>query len=258
MEGILGSETQRRPLAVAAADTVCDYHLIRSNSDASSLTVENCKDPFRHSKNVTPDECTAWTNGKHNSYLYHLEMSFVEQLYQSKSVLARCSGHNLRDINISRKQLINLNNASNQYDVSRNRCWQKSKCAVGEPIHSSTSADPHASLENRRTHHSKRVGVHCHPSLTKVSTSMKLIRTWKQGEGMISYGTQTCSQDIIDLCRGFSTEGTGQNFMDEDNQSTLNSESQAKRLKIALEDGSHQDQIVSSKEWHPADCVLNN
>lgn len=60
------------------------------------------------------DECTAWTNQKHNSYIYHLEKSFVEQLYQPKSILAHCSGHNLRDINISQKQLINVHNASEQ------------------------------------------------------------------------------------------------------------------------------------------------
>ncbi|XP_042011294.1 cold-regulated protein 28-like isoform X1 [Salvia splendens] len=222
MEGDFNSETQHRPPLPPALDRVCDR---RSNSDASSLPVENCEDPVRHSRNVTPDESTAWTNEKHNSYLYHLEMSFVEQLYQSKSVLARCSGHNLRDIHISRKH---LTNASDQYDVSRNRCWQKSKHAAGGPTHSST-------------HHSKHGDVHYHPSLSKVPTPVKLIRTRKQGEGMISHGTQTCSQDIIDSNR----EETGQNFLNE-NQNTLNSESQVKRLKIALEDGSHQDQIVPS------------
>ncbi|KAL1534621.1 cold-regulated protein 28-like isoform X1 [Salvia divinorum] len=245
MEGNFDSETQHRPRLPPALDTVCDRRL---NSDASSLTVENCEDPVRHSKNVTPDESTAWTNEKHNSYLYHLEMSFVKQLYQSKSVLARCSGHNLRDINVSRKH---LTNASNQYDVSRNRCWQKRKLAAGGPTHSCTSAYYHVSLENKRTHHSKHGDVHYHPSLSKVSTSVKLIRTREQGEGMISHGTKTCSQDIIDSNR----EETGQNFSDEDYQNTLNSESQAKRLKIALEDGSHQDQIVPSisKECPPAD-----
>ncbi|XP_042004789.1 cold-regulated protein 28-like [Salvia splendens] len=224
MEGDFDSETQHRPPPPPALDRVCHR---RSKSDASSLTVENCEDPVRHSRNVTPDESTTWTNEKHNSYLYHLEMSFVEQLYQSKSVLARCSGHNLRDINISRKH---LTNASDQYGVSRNRCWQKSKHAAGGPTHIST-------------HHSKHGEVHYHPSLSKVPTSVKLIMTRKQGEGMISHGTQTCSQDIIDSNR----EEMGQNFLDEDSQNTLNSESQAKRLKIVFEDGSHQDQIVPSK-----------
>ncbi|XP_047976741.1 cold-regulated protein 28-like [Salvia hispanica] len=220
MEGDFDSESQHRPPPL---DRLCHR---RSTSDASSLTVENCEDPVRRSRNVTPDESTAWTNEKHNSYLYHLEMSFVEQLYQSKSVLARCSGHNLRDINISRKH---LTNASDQYNVSRNGCWQKSKHAAGGPTHNST-------------HHSKHGDVHYHPSLSKVRTSMKLIRTRNQGERMISHGTQACSQDIIDSNR----EETGQNFLNENNQNTLNSESQAKRLKIALEDGSHQDQIVPS------------
>lgn len=40
----------------------------------------------------------------------------------------------------------------------------------------------------------------------------------------------------------------GQNFLDEDNQNTLNSESQAKRLKIALA-GSHQDQVMCRIEF---------
>lgn len=77
-----------------------------------------------------------------------------------------------------------------QYNVSRNGCWQKSKHAAGGPTHNST-------------HHSKHGDVHYHPSLSKVRTSMKLIRTRNQGERMISHGTQACSQDIIDSNRGY-------------------------------------------------------
>lgn len=179
------------------------------------------------------DECTAWTNDKHNSYLYDLEMSFVEQLYQSKSVLARCSGHNLIDLNISQKQIINLNDASHKVDEllmllnyipgwvgklpkltvfitfvlcqhkdSCNGCWQKVKCAAGEPISCSTSADCHASLESEKTHHSKHRGMNCHPSPAKIPALLKHKGTWEQGKGMISHGIQTCSNDSIDLTTG--------------------------------------------------------
>lgn len=48
----------------------------------------------------------------------------------------------------------------------------------------------------------------------------------------------------------FSTEGTGQNFVDEDNQSMLNSNSefQAKKLKIAIGGESQQDQVMCRVE----------
>lgn len=51
MEGNWGSEAQSRPPPPpAAADDAGDHHLTRLNSDASSLTAENC----RGSNNLTP------------------------------------------------------------------------------------------------------------------------------------------------------------------------------------------------------------
>ncbi|KAH6794035.1 fucosyltransferase 12 [Perilla frutescens var. hirtella] len=191
MEGSPGFEAQRRHPPPVPADTDCNHHLTRSDSDASSLTAENCKYVFRRSENVSQAESTTWTNEKHNSYLYHLEMSFVEQLYQSKFVLAQCSGKNLRDKNISRKQLINLNKSSEQ-----NGCLQQINCVPDESTPSSTSADSNASLESKKTYLYKHRGMHCHPSPAKVPTLLKLFSTKKQGKGMTSHGIRTCPHEF--------------------------------------------------------------
>lgn len=51
MEGNLRPGT---PHPLPAANVGCNYELTRSNSDASLLTAENCKDILRRSANVTP------------------------------------------------------------------------------------------------------------------------------------------------------------------------------------------------------------
>lgn len=54
MEGDLDSEAEHRPPPPVAGNTACNHLLTRSDSDASSLTVGNCKNFFRRSENVTP------------------------------------------------------------------------------------------------------------------------------------------------------------------------------------------------------------
>lgn len=63
---------------------------------------------------------------------------------------------------------------------------------------------------------------------------------------MVHHFSLFCYQ-ITHIIR-FLTEGTGQNFLDEVNQSALNFESRAKRLKIAVGDGLHQNQVMCRTE----------
>lgn len=52
-------------------------------------------------------DCTAWTDVKHNLYLYQLEMSFVKELQHSKCLCAyQHSEQNQKDLNVPRKQVI--------------------------------------------------------------------------------------------------------------------------------------------------------
>ncbi|KAL6522573.1 hypothetical protein OROMI_031531 [Orobanche minor] len=128
------------------ANIGCSRELTRSNSDALSLTAENCKDILRRSLNVSPmhfcgmerrinlsslethpeidaicneDDGTAWTNEKHNLYLHQLEVSFVKKLHQSKSLLAHSSVKIQSGTIMSPKRLANATNASEE-----NGCWQ--------------------------------------------------------------------------------------------------------------------------------------
>ncbi|GFP84576.1 hypothetical protein PHJA_000601500 [Phtheirospermum japonicum] len=195
MEGNLRSEASNPTPPPTAANICCNSELARSSSDASSPTAGNRKDILRCSPNMAPNDDTAWTNEKHNLYLHHLELSFVTQLHQSKSLL--------------HKRLTNVKNASEkvEFKVLRNGCCQ-------------------ASLKGKLVYNFKCVD--------------KNWSTAKRGKSTISSGLATCSQDSLDLKR----EGTGQNFMDGVNQSTLKFESQAKRSKTALAESSLQDQVI--------------
>ncbi|KAK6136907.1 hypothetical protein DH2020_029352 [Rehmannia glutinosa] len=232
MEGNCRPKTPSPPLLPSAANIGCSHELTPSSWDASSLTAENCKDVLRCSANVALDDRTAWTNEKHNSYLHHLEASFVKQLHQSKCLLAQCSDQNQRDINIFQKQLTNVKNASEQFNVLRNGYWQKINCSRGELLCGSTSSDS-----------------------SEIPDFRELCTTVKHRKRTISHGLATCSREcssndpylgnLFDLQR----EGTGQNFLDEDNQNTSNFESQAKRLKTTLAETSLQDQVISRVDF---------
>ncbi|KAL3621153.1 hypothetical protein CASFOL_036065 [Castilleja foliolosa] len=165
-----------------------------SNSDASS-------------PNIAPDESTAWTNEKHSLYLHHLELSFVTQLHQSKSLL--------------HMRLSNVKIASEKFKDLRNDCCQ-------------------ASLRAKMVCNFKRVGKNCHSPSSEMAGSTELWSTEKHRKSTISSGLATCSQDLLDVKR----EGTGQNFFDEVNQSTSVIESQAKRSNTALVESSLQDQFL--------------
>ncbi|KAK6159337.1 hypothetical protein DH2020_006651 [Rehmannia glutinosa] len=281
MEGNCRPETTSPPLLPSAANIGCSHELTPSSWDASSLTAENCKDILRRSENVAQlghaeilgvrvfsvvlsvgggmDDRTAWTDEKHNSYLHHLEASFVKQLHQSKCLLAQCSDQNQRDINIFQKRLSNVKNASEQFNVLRNGRWQKINCSRGEPLCGSTSTDSCASLKSKWIYNFKRINKQCHPPSAEIPDFPELCISVKHGKRTISHGLATCSREcssndpylgnLFDLQR----EGTGQNFLDEDNQNTSKFESQAKRLKTTLAESSLQDQIVRSTKCSTAD-----
>lgn len=70
-------------------------------------------------------DCTAWTDVKHNLYLYQLEMSFVKELQHSKCLCAyQHSEQNQKDLNVPRKQ----------FTISKTGFCQKINCVrAGKP-----------------------------------------------------------------------------------------------------------------------------
>ncbi|KAL0365393.1 UNVERIFIED_CONTAM: Cold-regulated protein 28 [Sesamum angustifolium] len=234
MEGNLRPGT---PHPLPAGNVGRDYELTRSNSDASVLTAENGKDILCCSANAVPDDCSAWTDEKHNLYLHRLEVSFVEQLKQSKNLLAQFLVENQRHTNISEKQLTNMSNAFEKFNVLWNGGWQKINCVIGEPFSSSVSADSRTPIKSKGICNFKHMRVHYPPSSAEMPEFTKLCSREKHGKRIISHGFLTCSQqfssgnpyqgDLFDLKK----EGMGQNFLDEDNQNISNSGSRAKRLR---------------------------
>ncbi|CAA0827642.1 Unknown protein [Striga hermonthica] len=249
VEGDFRPEALRRPLP-SEADVACDRELTRSRSDASSLTADDRKAVFRSSEDVAPqDDGTAWTDEKHNLYLHDLEVSFAEQLYHSKALLSQCSEQNLRDVNISKKRLADVKNASEQFKKPlQNSCLQKISYVKGGPLFGSSTTDLSTPFTSTRGYNLKN---NCYLPSAEWAASREVWSALKHVKGTISHRLGTCSQeysssdpylgDSFDLQR----EGTGQNFPDE---GTSNFEPQAKRSKNAVAESSLQDQIVPSSK----------
>ncbi|KAG6436268.1 hypothetical protein SASPL_101154 [Salvia splendens] len=141
-----------------------------------------------------------WTDHKHSLFLQHLELSFVKQLHQSISLLDQDE----EEINTSLIDQINL--------AGRLHGCSKIKCNRGYPL-------SHVSVDS--IGHSKRPTVSAH-----TPEPWTLCKAENVGEVV----KPNC--DLHDSQR----EGTGQNFVDEDNQSNSDTEYRVKRTKIMLAD----------------------
>ncbi|AEE86303.1 hypothetical protein ISN44_As04g035570 [Arabidopsis suecica] len=101
-----------RDVSEASAESQSESTL--SNSLDSGVTAETS----RSDADSKLDECTAWTNEKHNSYLDYLESSFVRQLY---SLL----GGGTQRLSRTRDVQSNSHKSADQFTVLQNGCWQK-------------------------------------------------------------------------------------------------------------------------------------
>ncbi|KAK4424195.1 hypothetical protein Salat_1612900 [Sesamum alatum] len=249
MEGNCRSEATPR-----SADAGCAEEMNRSSSDASALTAENCKDILHPSLDARLDDSTTWTDEKHSLYLEHLEVSFVKHLHQSMGLLAPYSEQNKRDKDISQLRTIDVCNTFEQFPVLQYGCQEKINCKGGDP-RSQASADSHAPLKRPGAYRFKRMGMLCPPISTDIPELLTVCGTEIRRKGIISHshGSETCSHHFSAGSRfhgdsyGLMREGTGQNFVDEDNQYKSNPKSGAKRLKTALTDSCSHDQIVPSR-----------
>ncbi|KAH6834355.1 hypothetical protein C2S53_012102 [Perilla frutescens var. hirtella] len=217
-----------------SVDICCATDLNRSNSDASTLTAEICEDFLHHS----PGDSTMWTDEKHSLYLENLEVSFVKQLHQSINSLAQCSNQVKGDKIITQIHPITARDTSEQVELAAplNGCRGKnSNCNRGDPL-SHVSVDSLRHIKNPWVYHSKRVATECPTALACTPEPLTLCDTENYGKVVKSHGPDTCSHqfsasnqysDSHDLVE----EGTGQNFVDEDDETDSDTESRVKRLK---------------------------
>ncbi|KAL8540358.1 hypothetical protein ACS0TY_001822 [Phlomoides rotata] len=226
MEGNRQSASPPPPADISSED-----ELNRSNSDASTLTVENCKDILHRSANVKPEMNTKWTDEKHSLYLEHLEVSFVKQLQQSIGLLPQYSNYNKRVNGSAVMRRINVDNASEKFTTVPHGCQEEINCNRVDPL-SHVSPD---SLKSQWVR-SKRIRMHTPAGSAYMPGRLMLCDTENHGKVVTSCGLDTCSQQCSDSSRyhgdshSITKEGTGQNFVDEGPYT----EPRVKRLKTAL------------------------
>ncbi|KZV37443.1 hypothetical protein F511_24850 [Dorcoceras hygrometricum] len=218
MERNLRADGAALSASLAGAD-----ELMLWNADVSSLTVQNDGDVFRRLANVAPlfdceddvvvfelrfDDRTAWTNEKHNLYLNHLEVSFVTQLHKSRDSVYE---------NMTQKKPVNF---PEQFTASQYGLWQRIDHRR-EPL-SCPPADSHNCMKN------SWICFHRPSPSANLQGFQKLSDNEKNSsrKGNMSHGLATCSQQVstMNLCQADTfdsmKEGTGQNYVSEDNEQT--------------------------------------
>ncbi|KAI5661086.1 hypothetical protein M9H77_20409 [Catharanthus roseus] len=192
----------------------------------SHVNLFNCDFPYV----LKQDNHTTWTNQQHNNYLNYLEMSFVKQL-QSMGSLSWTSCQS--DGRPSQKQFADFNRSSEQFTVPQDSEFPKLN------IGKSCAADMAGSRKSPRTH--------CLRQASKVSTAYSDIQECHEFHGKEKQlkGKKTCSCGSASysernyLCYsscqnsvGSIREGTGQNFVDEDQEQNPSIVSRSKGQKL--------------------------
>ncbi|XP_060176032.1 cold-regulated protein 28-like [Lycium barbarum] len=208
-----------------------------SNSgESSSLALENFKDDLIHTaNNATTDECTGWTNEKHNTFLDCLETSFVKQLHRSMVLRAGCVELNRSSRTLSKKLSSNNDKATKQFTAWRDGCW-KINIESDQPALLVRQGDEY--------HH-----------VTDLQLCSRIYTEEKQRREKMtsSYGLEERSDLPLpipaELQKPVSriAEGSGQNFADEDSEKNSRSE----KLKTAMMDTADGQIVPTGKFESP-------
>lgn len=233
-------DSYRKEIPASSSES-CANELTRSNSGASSLSVANFKNTSLQSGNATTDNCTGWTNEKHNKFLDYLEASFVKQLHRSMALHAGSVEMNLSCRNLSEELSAHVNKASEQLPFLHYGCWKKVK-TVRKPsvVYIAADSDDCLKYLHGDGHHQVLDSQFC------CEFHCKGKRT--RDERSLSSEHKTRSHLIISkpgglqktVCRD--TEGSGQNFMDDDFDK--NSSCKKKRASV---DTTDQEQVVPTR-----------
>uniref|UniRef100_A0A1J3E4L4 Uncharacterized protein n=1 Tax=Noccaea caerulescens TaxID=107243 RepID=A0A1J3E4L4_NOCCA len=216
---IVSLEMDRGAEAEAVAEASVESTL--SNSLESGITVESS----RGDGNSKLEECAAWTNEKHNSYLDYLENSFVKQLY---SLL----GEETQRVSTTRDVQSKSHKSTDQFTVLQNHCWQKVNFGK-KRVRLETSSEFQSQKNSPRSNPENPTGnVLCNEEI-KNSNDKAFTRTSMRN----SLGHEYLAQS--------SAEASGQNFSGEEEEKGRNSEVCRKRRREAnCDDSSLNDQVV--------------
>ncbi|XP_031130014.1 cold-regulated protein 28 isoform X2 [Ipomoea triloba] len=113
-------EGRRRTAAAPPAQNPASSASFTTHSsyDASSLTVENSEQVLYPS-----DDCTRWTNEKHNLFLNLLEASFVKKMHKSMTLHSQYQEQNMVNRSYSHKLPAKMNRVSKQRPVVQDCHW---------------------------------------------------------------------------------------------------------------------------------------
>ncbi|KAM3377190.1 cold-regulated protein 28 [Capsicum galapagoense] len=222
-------ETHRKVIPATescASSESCGNELTRLSSGSSSLSVANSKGiMLLQSGNSTTDKYTGWTNEKHNTFLDHLEASFVKQLHRSMALRAGSVEMNQSCRNLSEELSSHVNKASEQLTFPHHGCCKKIKTVRKPPV-VYIAADSHDCQFCFELH---RKG--------------KRTRDEKPTDGLKTKSHLISELGELQNTVCTLTEGSGQNFIGED----FDENSRCKKMKTVSVDTTDQEQIVPTR-----------
>lgn len=171
------------------------------------------------------DKYTGWTNEKHNTFLDHLEASFVKQLHRSMALRAGSVEMNQSCRNLSEELSSHVNKASEQLTFPHHGCWKKIKTVRKPPV-VYIAADSHDCQFCFELH---RKG--------------KRTRDEKPTDGLKTKSHLISELGELQNTVCTLTEGSGQNFIGED----FDENSRCKKMKTVSVDTTDQEQIVPTR-----------
>ncbi|WOH02861.1 hypothetical protein DCAR_0522251 [Daucus carota subsp. sativus] len=184
---------------------------------------------------------TEWTDEKHNEYLQSMEASFVDQLYNSLDLHGSQSHkEHLSDPKSSRQMHVSTRIPSGQFKVLRDGCWTKVNFRRGEAP-SRIANDPRDISVNPWVRHYRSGHRHqTHQTVASPSIQGKTILDSKNPFHMLQ--PNLCHHDTADS----NTEVTDQNFVDEDLDKEVASQTEIKAAVLA---STSSDQVVPCREF---------
>lgn len=228
----------------------CGSELVRTNSDASGLSVDMSKDSsLAHNADARPGTSTVWTDEKHRLYIESLETSFINQLPHSI-----CSRRSLQEVKrgppLNCKMPDNGGSYSHQFMVLQDGCWQRVNFARKEPLLEST-ADSNFIQSNPWIRHFRPSGrqhnsaSHGHHEQSTSSKRNCVRNSTIFGELARSSGRHPECCPRHQLLADNKREVSDQNFMNEDQRDRSSCFPVLKRLKVGA-NATANDQVVPS------------
>uniref|UniRef100_A0A5B6YXX7 Cold regulated protein 27 n=1 Tax=Davidia involucrata TaxID=16924 RepID=A0A5B6YXX7_DAVIN len=249
----------------------------RTNSLTSEVTGDNYSgDSVEHGDTVrlvdslaSESISTEWTDEKHSLYLKSMETSFVNQLYNSLDLLGwHSQKEHSSDAKSLRQMHANTRVSSGQFKVLRGGCWGKINFERGEPQLDKADG-PRVFLANPWIRHFRSACRHqvvTSPAFPKKvafeSQAIHIDGKMALTSALAPNSKQFHVRDSHLCCRdstGSNTEGSDQNFVDEDIKGDQASRMRsAKRVKTSGAASSSNNQVVPFHKFPMTEDVTEN